>query len=73
MLIELSPDELVLLKTALDRALLEYEHELVRTDAPDLQHSLGRNVERLTELRHRLDVPEPESRSHGRQALFVRT
>jgi hypothetical protein len=57
MMIEVSPDELTLLKVALDRALVEYERELVRTDASDLQRSLGTEVERLTGLRRRLDDP----------------
>jgi hypothetical protein len=62
MQIELSPDELSLLKTALDRVLGETERELVRTDAPALQHSLNADFERLSRLRRRLDaVPRSSS------------
>jgi hypothetical protein len=66
MVIDVSPDELGLLKAALDRALVEYEHELVRTDAPDLQHSLSKDLERLTGLRRRLDAEAPSAESPSR-------
>jgi hypothetical protein len=55
--IDLTREELVLLRTALDRALVEYEHELVRTDVHELQHGLGVDIDRLIALRDRLAEP----------------
>lgn len=52
--IELSQEELVTLKSALDRALHQLDAELVRTDAPTLQHALAADVERLRRVRDRL-------------------
>ncbi len=51
----LDPDELVLLKKTLDRTLHDVERELVRTDAPSLQHALNKDFELLQALRRRLD------------------
>lgn len=52
--IELSQEELVTLKSALDRTLHQLDAELVRTDAPTLQHALAADVERLRRVRDRL-------------------
>lgn len=54
--IELSSEELVTLRTALDRALRMFDAELVRTDAPSLQHALAADIERLRKVRERLDT-----------------
>lgn len=51
----LDPEELVLLKRTLDRSLRDVERELVRTDAPSLQHALNADFEKLHTLRKRLD------------------
>ncbi len=51
----LKPEELNLLKDTLDRAIHDLERELVRTDAPKLQHELNNDFERLRSLRSRLE------------------
>jgi hypothetical protein len=55
--LELTPEEATMLRAALDRVLHTVERELVRTDAPALQHALNRDFERLRALRQRLDAP----------------
>jgi len=52
--IELSSEELATLKAAVDRTLHMLDAELVRTDAPSLQHALAADVDRLRRVRERL-------------------
>ena len=59
--LSLRADEVVLLKTTLDRVLHDLERELVRTDAPALQHALNGDFERLRSLRQRLDTRAVEA------------
>jgi hypothetical protein len=54
MQLDLSPEDIALLGTTLDRVLVEMERELVRTDAPAMQHALNTDFERLRALRRRL-------------------
>ena len=61
--LSLRADEVALLKTTLDRVLRDLERELVRTDAPALQHALNGDVERLRLLRQRLDARVGEART----------
>lgn len=56
MTIDLSNDEVTLLRQVLDRELDALTRELVRTDAPALQHALNADVERLARLRNRIEV-----------------
>jgi hypothetical protein len=50
----LTSQEGSLLKTQLDARLEELERDLVRTDKPDLQHALARDVEMLRKIEERL-------------------
>jgi hypothetical protein len=59
MQLQLTNEETVVLKTTLDRAIHQMERELVRTDAPSLQHALNKDFERLRALRQRLDKGTP--------------
>jgi hypothetical protein len=58
--LDLTQDETKILKSTLDRAIHVTEMELVRTDAPALQHSLNRDFEQLKQLRRRLDAAKPD-------------
>lgn len=59
MQIDFTSEELQILRTALDRAVSASEKELVRTDAPRLQHEIARDYDRLRALRDRLSVARP--------------
>lgn len=68
MTLDLGVQEAADLKEALDFHLQRLEYDLVRTDAPALQHSLNAYFERLVHIRDRLErgisqaaVPEAES------------
>jgi hypothetical protein len=54
MQLELSRDEMALLRKSLDRLADELERELVRTDKADLQHAANRELETLVMIRDRL-------------------
>jgi hypothetical protein len=63
--IEFSDDEIKTLKKTLDRAIYDTERELVRTDAPTMQHELNADFRRLQQIRGRLD----EASSFGGESL----
>ena len=54
--LEISPQEALLLHKHLARHLEDVEHELVRTDKAELQHSLARELEHLRALLKRIDA-----------------
>ncbi|HZR84576.1 MAG TPA: hypothetical protein VFD92_26015 [Candidatus Binatia bacterium] len=54
--IELSLDELRLLVSHLGRHIDHLDHELVRTDNPELQHAFAREVEAIRSIASRLDA-----------------
>jgi hypothetical protein len=54
--LEISTQEAQLLRTHLARHVENVEHELVRTDKAELQHSLARELENLRALLKRLDA-----------------
>lgn len=56
--IELSTEELATLKTAVDRMIRVLDAELVRTDAPSMQHAAAADVDRLRRVRERLEPGE---------------
>ncbi|MBI2391285.1 MAG: hypothetical protein HYV09_16975 [Deltaproteobacteria bacterium] len=60
MYIDLSSDELAEVRAAVDRTIQILDKELVRTDAPRLQHDLAADVERLRRIRDKL-VPQAQS------------
>lgn len=52
--LELSADEARLLKTQLDRRIVDLDDELVHTDKHELQQALNFDVERLRAIDERL-------------------
>ena len=54
--LEISPQEAQLLRTHLRRHVENVEHELVRTDKSELQHSLARELENLRARLQRIDM-----------------
>lgn len=61
MYIDLSNEELMALRAAVDRTLEVFDKELVRTDAPRLQHALAADVERLRRIRDKLIAQAPSA------------
>ena len=53
--LDLSPQEIQLLATHLVRHVAHLDAELVRTDKPDLQHALAREIEVLRSIARRLE------------------
>jgi hypothetical protein len=70
MRLDLTFEELSTLRMALDRTLNMMEHELVRTDAPSLQHALARDFEQMTRIRdlvnEQLEIRPPREVSGNR-------
>ena len=54
MQIDLTEEELLTLRQALDRVTDVLEHELIRTDNPRMQHAAAREFDRARQLRDRL-------------------
>jgi len=66
MIVELDAEEVRALGMALDRAVKTFENELVHTEAPALQHALGRDYRQIVALRDRL-LHETKTTEGGRR------